>query len=235
MTFLFVDMKSPGIECRPIRQMSGASHFNEVFFSDVRIPDANRLGGVGRGWRVALTTLMNERVTGGFIVRRPDVNDLLNLTRLLTIDGRQAIANDGVREKIAKWYVRSQGVQLTQCRTMTALSRGKEPGPENSIGKLVNARMSQDIASYGLDLMGAAGAVMQPDLAPLNSLFQEAFLSSPGSRIAGGSDEILRNIIAERVLKMPGDVRVDKNKPFNEIPTGREGTAPIDGSGRTAS
>ena len=174
---------------------------------------------------MALTTLMNERLTGGFIVRRPDVSDLLNLTHHLTIAGQPAIANDAVREKIAKWYVRSQGVKLAQLRTMTALSKGKEPGPENSIGKLVNASMAQDIASYGLDLMDAAGAVMLPDFAPLNVLFQESFLSSPGSRIAGGTDEILRNIIAERVLKMPGDLRVDKNKPFNEVPTGRGGAA----------
>jgi alkylation response protein AidB-like acyl-CoA dehydrogenase len=229
LTVLFVDMASPGIEIRPIRQMSGASHFNEVFFTDVHIPDANRLGDVGQGWRVSLTTLMNERVTGGFIVRRPDVGDLLDLARLLTIEGQPAIRNDGVREKIASWYVRSQGVKLTQCRTLTALSKGKEPGPENSIGKLVNASLAQDIAGYGLDLMDAGGVVTEPDVAPLNALFQETFLASPGSRIAGGSDEILRNIIAERVLHMPGELRVDKDKSFNDI---GKGTAPADSSGR---
>jgi alkylation response protein AidB-like acyl-CoA dehydrogenase len=202
--------------------MSGASHFNEVFLTDVRIPDTNRLGAVGQGWRVALTTLMNERLTGGFIIRRPDVGDLLDLVRLLKIDGDPAIRNDGVRQRVAAWFVRSRGVTLTQFRTLTALSKGKEPGPESSIGKLVNASMSQDIAGYGLDLMDAAGIVMAPELVPLNMLFQEAFLTSPGGRIAGGTDEILRNIIAERVLKMPGDIRTDKNVPFNEIPTGRD-------------
>jgi alkylation response protein AidB-like acyl-CoA dehydrogenase len=217
LTMFFVDMKSPGIECRPIREMSGASYFNEVFFTDVRVPDANRLGPVGGGWRVALTTLMNERHTGAAIPRRPDVTDLLNLTRLLTIAGAPAIRDAGVRERIAHWYVRFKGVQLTQFRTMTALSRGNEPGPENSIGKLVNAAMAQEIASYGLDLMGAAGGTMEADLAPLHLLFQERYLSSPGFRIGGGTDEILRNIIAERVLKMPGDVRLDKGVPFNEI------------------
>ncbi|MDB5576328.1 MAG: acyl-CoA dehydrogenase domain protein [Bradyrhizobium sp.] len=221
LTFFFIDMKSPGIEIRPIHQMSGASHFNEVFFTDVRVPDLNRLGDVGQGWRVSLTTLMNERVMGGFLVRRPDVSDLVALVGLLAIDGRPAIENVGVREKVAAWYARSRGIKLTQFRTLTALSKGKEPGPENSIGKLVNASMAQDIASYGLDLMDAGGIAMDTELVPLNMLFQETFLASPGGRIAGGSDEILRNIIAERVLRMPGDIRVDKNIPFNQIPTGR--------------
>jgi alkylation response protein AidB-like acyl-CoA dehydrogenase len=213
-------MKLPGIEIRPIHQMSGASHFNEVFFTNLKIPDAYRLGEVGKGWRVSLTTLMNERLTGGFIIRRPDISDLVDLCRLLTVGDRPAIKADGVRQRIAAWYVRSQGIKLTQFRTLTALSRGKEPGPENSIGKLVNASMAQEIADYGLDLMDAGGLAMDPELAPLNMLFQEAFLATPGSRIAGGTDEILRNIIAERVLEMPADIRVDKNIPFNQIPTG---------------
>ncbi|MBR0967332.1 acyl-CoA dehydrogenase family protein [Tardiphaga sp. 538_B7_N1_4] len=220
LTVFIVDMKLPGIEIRPIHQMSGASHFNEVFFTNLKIPDAYRLGEVGKGWRVSLTTLMNERLTGGFIIRRPDISDLVDLCRLLTVGDRPAIKADGVRQRIAAWYVRSQGIKLTQFRTLTALSRGKEPGPENSIGKLVNASMAQEIADYGLDLMDAGGLAMDPELAPLNMLFQEAFLATPGSRIAGGTDEILRNIIAERVLEMPADIRVDKNIPFNQIPTG---------------
>ena len=103
---------------------------------------------------------------------------------------------------------------------MTALSRGETPGPENSIAKLVNASKLQDIASYGLDLMGNAGLVVDDDLAEAYAMFQSALLSSPSARIAGGSDEILRNIIAERVLGLPGDIRVDKSRPFNQIPTG---------------
>lgn len=221
LTMFFVDMRSPGIEVRPIHQMSGATHFNEVFFTDVRIPDANRLGEVGQGWQVSLTTLMNERLTGGFIIRRPDIPDLLKLVNTIRIDGRRAIEDGGVRQRLAAWYVRWQGVKLTQFRTLTALSKGKEPGPENSIGKLVNASLAQDIASFGLDLMDQGGIVAEPDLAPLDMLFQETFLSAPGGRIAGGTDEILRTIIAERVLGMPGDIRVDKGVPFNAIPSGR--------------
>jgi acyl-CoA dehydrogenase len=101
------------------------------------------------------------------------------------------------------------------------MSKGKDPGPENSIGKLLKATMTQDISSYGMDLLDAAWAVMDPDLAPLYAMFQESLLSSPAGRIAGGTDEILRNIIAERVLDLPGDIRVDKDKPFNQIPAGR--------------
>jgi alkylation response protein AidB-like acyl-CoA dehydrogenase len=215
LTFFFLDMKSPGIEIRPIHQMSGASHFNEVFFADVRVPDAQRLGAVGQGWKVSLTTLMNERLAVGE-VHRPDVEDLLELARSLMLTG-----NAAVRERIAEWYARTQGLKFTRFRTMTALSRGQTPGPENSIHKLVNASKLQDIASYGMDLMGMAGLVMEEDLAEAYAMFQQALLSSPSARIAGGSDEILRNIIAERVLGLPADIRVDKNRPFNQVPTGR--------------
>jgi alkylation response protein AidB-like acyl-CoA dehydrogenase len=214
LTFFFLDMRSPGIEIRPIHQMSGASHFNEVFFTDVRVPDAQRLGAVGQGWKVSLTTLMNERLAVGE-VHRPDVEDLLELSRRLMLNG-----NGAVRERIAEWYARTQGLKFTRFRTMTALSRGQTPGPENSIHKLVNASKLQDIASYGLDLMGMAGVVMDDDLAEAYAMFQQALLSSPSARIAGGSDEILRNIIAERVLGLPSDIRVDKNVPFSQVPTG---------------
>jgi alkylation response protein AidB-like acyl-CoA dehydrogenase len=215
LTFFFLDMKSPGIEIRPIHQMSGASHFNEVFFTDVRVPDAQRLGAVGQGWKVSLTTLMNERLAVGE-VHRPDVEDLLELARSLMV-----LSDGAVRERIAEWYARTQGLKFTRFRTMTALSRGQTPGPENSIHKLVNASKLQDIASYGMDLMGMAGLVMDDDLAEAYATFQQALLSSPSARIAGGSDEILRNIIAERVIGLPADIRVDKNRPFNQVPTGR--------------
>jgi alkylation response protein AidB-like acyl-CoA dehydrogenase len=212
-------MRTAGVEPRPIKQISGTSHFNEVFFTNVRIPDSQRLGAVGAGWKVSITTLMNERLAVGD-VPRPDVDDLLSLCRSLEVDGKPAMANPAVREKIADWYVRTQGLKFTRFRTMTALSRGQTPGPESSIGKLVNASKLQDIASFGMDLLGAAGMVMDPALAPMHALFQQGMLSSPGMRIAGGTDEILRNIIAERVLGLPPDIRVDKDKPFNQLPQG---------------
>jgi alkylation response protein AidB-like acyl-CoA dehydrogenase len=220
LSFFFLDMKSPGIDIRPIHQMSGARHFNEVFFTDVRVPDSQRLGAVGQGWKVSLTTLMNERLAVGD-EQRPGVDDLLELSRSVRIDGKPAIQSAAVRERIALWYAQSQGLKFTRFRTMTALSKGETPGPENSIHKLVNASKLQDIASYGLDLMGEAGLVLDDDLVEAYAMFQAALLSSPSGRIAGGSDEILRNIIAERVLGLPADIRVDKNKPFNEVPTGR--------------
>jgi alkylation response protein AidB-like acyl-CoA dehydrogenase len=162
---------------------------------------------------------MNERLAVGE-VHRPDVEDLLELSRTLTLDGVAAIRNGAVRERIAEWYARTQGLKFTRFRSMTALSRGQTPGPENSIHKLVNASKLQDIASYGLDLMGMAGLVMNDDSAEAYGMFQQALLSSPSARIAGGSDEILRNIIAERVLGLPADIRVDKNRPFSQVPTG---------------
>jgi alkylation response protein AidB-like acyl-CoA dehydrogenase len=125
-----------------------------------------------------------------------------------------------VRERIAEWHAQASGITYTRFRIMTALSRGQTPGPENSIGKVVTASLQQQIASFGMDLLGMAGEVMQDDLAPMHGLFQNALLSSPGMRIAGGTDEILRNIIAERVLGLPGDVRVDKDLPFNQMTSG---------------
>ena len=219
LTFFFLDMKSPGIDIRPIHQMSGTRHFNEVFFTDVRVPDSQRLGHVGQGWRVSLTTLMNERLAVGDPAR-PDVEDLVSLARSVMLNGQPAIRDQAVRERIAEWYAQAQGLKFTKFRTMTALSKGETPGPENSIHKLVNASKLQNIASYGMDLMGEAGMVIDDGMVEAWGMFQSALLSSPSARIAGGSDEILKNIIAERVLGLPADIRVDKNRAFNTVPTG---------------
>jgi len=220
LTYFFLDMRSPGIEIRPIKQISGASHFNEVFFKDVRVPDSQRLGAVGEGWKVALTTLMNERYT---ISGRAGVGveDAFELARTLELDDGPAIANEAVRDKLADWYVASRGLKYTNFRTMTALSRGETPGPESSIGKLVNASNLQNIAAFVMDLMEQGGVICDPKLAPVAAAFQLTLLTSPSSRIAGGSDEIMRNIIAERVLGLPPDVRIDKELPFNQLPVGK--------------
>jgi alkylation response protein AidB-like acyl-CoA dehydrogenase len=219
LTFFYLDMKSPGIEVRPIRQISGASNFNEVFFTDVRVPDSQRLGAVGEGWKVALTTLMNERLAVGE-APGPDFEEIFQLVRGLQVDGEPAVRDPAVRERLADWYIRSQGLKLTKFRTMTALSRGETPGPEASITKVVSAGKLQEIASFGMDLMDMAGMVMEPEATPMQGLFQEALLYAPGMRIAGGTDEILRNIIAERVLGLPSDIRVDKDLPFEALPGG---------------
>jgi alkylation response protein AidB-like acyl-CoA dehydrogenase len=220
LTFFFLSMKSPGIEVRRIKQISGTSNFNEVFFTDVRVPDSQRLGNVGDGWKVSLTTLMNERLAVGD-APGPDFDDIFALARSLELDGGPAIRNPAVREKLADWYVKTVGLKYTKFRTMTALSRGQTPGPEASITKLVSASKLQEIASYGIDLVGMTGAVMDGEIAPMEAWFQEALLYAPGLRIAGGSDEILRNIIAERVLGMPGDIRPDKDVPFRELKSGK--------------
>ena len=220
LTYFFLDMKSPGIEIRRIKQISGASNFNEVYFTDVRIPDSQRLGGVGGGWGVAITTLMNERLTSGEM-RGPDFEELFAIARSTELEDGPALADAGVREKMADWYVKRQGLRWTRFRVMTALSRGETPGPENSIGKLVAAAQAQDIAAFAMDLMDMGGVVNDPEIAPMRAAFQDAVLSSPGSRIAAGTDEILKNIIAERVLGLPPDVRVDKDLAFKDLPTGK--------------
>ncbi len=220
LTMFFIDMKSPGIEVRRIKQIAGSSNFNEVFFTDVRVPDAQRLGAVGEGWKVSLTTLMNERLAVGD-APGPDAQDVLRLARMLELDGAPALRDGAVRERLADWYVKAQGLKFTKFRTMTALSRGQTPGPEASITKVVSASKLQDIASFGMDLQGMAGAVMDPALAPMQAWFQQALLYAPGMRIAGGTDEILRNLIAERVLGLPPDVRVDKSASFAELQKAR--------------
>jgi len=220
LTYFFLDMKSPGIEIRPIKQISGQSHFNEVFFTDVRIPDSQRLGKPGEGWKVSLTTLMNERYTIGGRTS-VGVEDIFELARTIELDDGPALKNAAVRDKLADWYVSSQGLKYSHFRTMTALSRGETPGPESSIGKLVNGSKLQNIAAFALDLMEQGGVLTDPQLVPLAAVFQQTLMTSPSSRIAGGSDEIMRNIIAERVLGLPADVRVDKDLPFSALPTGK--------------
>lgn len=215
ITAFFIDMRSPGIEVRRIRQISGTSNFCEVFFSGLRVPDVQRLGEVGSGWKVALTTLMNERLAVGE-APGPGIGDLLALVRETELDGVPALAHPVVRRRLADWYVKSQGLKYTRYRTITRLSRGQTPGPEASIGKLGSASLLQEMATFGMDLAGQAGAVTDEALAPMRAWFQNAVLYAPSARIAGGTDEVLRNIIAERVLGLPADVRIDKNLPFDQ-------------------
>jgi len=222
LTMFFLSMKTPGVEVRPIKQANGQSGFNEVYFTDVRIPDSQRLGAVGQGWEVSLTTLMNERLSIGSGMSS-GFPELFNFCLEAEIDGRPAVDDAGVRSRLATFAVRQSGLKYTGMRALTALSKGETPGPENSIGKLVAGSTMQELAMFALDLQGQAGVVMDED-APQNARFQGMLLRSPATRIEGGSDEILRNIIGERVLGLPGDIRVDKNVPFRDIPTsGRKG------------
>ncbi|HEX7037923.1 MAG TPA: acyl-CoA dehydrogenase [Pseudomonadales bacterium] len=219
LTMFFLDMRSPGVDIRPIKQANGQSEFNEVYFDNVRIPDSQRLGEVGDGWRVSLTTLMNERLAigGGIATGFPE---LLDLVRSLALGAGKAIEDRAVRSKLAEWHVKAAGLRNTSARLITALSKGQTPGPEASIGKLVAGTMMQDIAKFALDLQGLGGALTDPEVAEGSGRFQAMLLRSPAVRIEGGTDQILRNIIGERVLGLPEDMRADKGIPFNEIPTG---------------
>ena len=217
MTMFFLSMKSPGVEVRPIKQANGQSEFNEVYFTDVRIPGAQRLGAVGQGWEVSLTTLMNERLSIGSGMST-GFGELLQYCIDAEIDGRPAVDDSAVRSRLAQFAVKESGLKYTGMRALTALSKGQTPGPENSIGKLVAGSTMQELAAFALDLQGESGVVQDPS-SPMNARFQAMLLRSPATRIEGGSDEILRNIIAERVLGLPPDIRVDKAVAFKDIPT----------------
>ncbi len=220
LTMFWIDMKAPGVDVRPIHQMSGASNFNEVYFNDLRIKDSQRVGEVGAGWRTALVTLMNERLAigGGGGASHRQVLKLASEIRTLT---GLATKDNGLREKIAEWFVQAEGLKYTRYRTLTALSRGETPGPESSIGKVVSASLMQDMAATALELEDQFGVISEPGAAPLAGAFQMALMNAPGMRIAGGTDEILRNIIAERVLGLPQDIRLDKDVAFKDIPSGK--------------
>jgi len=221
LSYFVVDMHSPGIEVKPIVQINGGTGFNEVFFDNVRIPDENRLSEVGNGWAVAITTLMNERASiGSGGGGRAGISDLLQLARETEIDGKPSIEDSAVRQKLADFYVRSKGLQHTGTRTVSALSQGKTPGPEASLGKLVGGVLIQEISAYAIELQGLAGSLDDHAYTPDQGAWQERYLGIPGLRIAGGTDEILRNIIAERVLGLPPEARADKGIPFKDVPTG---------------
>jgi len=220
LTYFILDMESKGIEVRPIKQINGGSGFNEVFYTDVRVPDSNRLGAVGDGWRVALTTLMNERVAIGAGSAAGGFRHLLKLARDAKRGGRPAIEDSAVRQKLADFWVKQQGLKYTGFRTLSALSQGRVPGPEGSIGKAVGAPMAQELAAFAVELQGALGATRDAAATLHEALWQGMWLATPGIRIAGGTDEILKNIIAERVLRLPPEVRLDKDMPFRDIPSG---------------
>jgi len=216
LTMFVVDMHAPGVEARPLKQMSGGSDFNEVFFTGVRVADSHRVGAEGDGWKVALTTLMNERLAvGGKPRHAPGYATLLDMAKRVATDAGPAIEAADVRQRIAATYIADEGIKLTQMRALSALSKGEMPGPESSIAKVVIAKTMQDMAAFALDLSESGGFVSAGDTDPDIARLQGSYLWSAGLRIAGGTDEILRNIIAERVLGLPGDLRPDKDLPFN--------------------
>jgi alkylation response protein AidB-like acyl-CoA dehydrogenase len=160
---------------------------------------------------------MRERFSP--VSRKPDFGELFGFVRELDVDGVPALRDPAIQERLAEWYVRSEAIRFTRLRIMTSLSRGETPGPIGSIIKLAEPIKVQDMADFALDLLGPGGAeVGSSD--ELRKLFEEAFIYSAALRIAGGTDEIQHNIVAERVLGMPADFRFDKGIPFLDIPTG---------------
>jgi alkylation response protein AidB-like acyl-CoA dehydrogenase len=220
LTVFWLDMKSPGVDVRPIRMMSGDNELNEVFLTDVRIPDSQRVGEVDAGWKVVISTLMNERAAlgSGTGLNWRDVMKLAAETP--SFDGT-ALEDPAFREWLADYYVQSEAIRLTSFRTLTSLSKGHAPGPESSGGKLLWANTTQDMTNVALDLLDHFGLIDDPDEAAAGGAFQHRFMWAPGLRLGGGTDEIMKNIIAERVLGLPGDIRVDKTVAFRDIPHGR--------------
>jgi alkylation response protein AidB-like acyl-CoA dehydrogenase len=223
LTYFLLDMKSAGVEVRPLRQIGGRAEFNEVFFADVRIPDSMRLGSVGGGWTVAMTTLSNERLalTGDAAVGRNLIRPLLRLAKRTRGPGGGLLIDDmGFRERLASYHVAVAGVEHLSARIATALSRGRNPGPEATVGKMTLTRLLQSMATFGMDVAGPAGIVIDPSADPDLHEIQQGLLLAPGYRMGGGTEEIGKNIIAERVLGLPSDIRVDKDVPFKQVPGG---------------
>ena len=220
MTYFVVDMEAPGVEVKPLYQITGEAEFNEVFFTDVRIPDAERLGETGEGWRVTLTTLMNERVAiGGGIPPRGGgmIGETVKIWKKVGGDGAK-------RDKLMKLWTDAEVSRLTNIRASQLRSAGT-PGPEGSIGKIVSAQLNKHITEFAVELLGAEG-MLKPDGYPMErpthammwSNPQQAFLRTRANSIEGGTTEIAKNILGERVLGLPGDVRVDKDVAWKDVP-----------------
>jgi len=221
LSYFVIDMHAPGVEVRPLRQMTGEAEFNEVYFTDARIPDAERLGDVGDGWRVSMTTLMNERVALGGGVPPRGSGAIGEAVKVYKQHGN----GDAVkRDRLMRLWIRSECARLTNMRAAENRQMGT-PGPEGSTGKLMSAELNKLIYEYCVDLMGPEGVLyssyemIRPDgVAFASHDLPKAFLRSRANSIEGGTSEIMRNILGERVLGLPGDVRVDKDLPWREVP-----------------
>ena len=220
MTYFVVDMHDPGVEVRPLRQITGEAEFNEVYFTDVRIPDAERLGDIGEGWRVSLTTLMNERVSiGGSVPGRG--SGLIGMV----VQAWKDLGHDDParRDELMRLWTRAEALRLTNWRASQNRRLGT-PGPEGSIGKLGMADLNKELTAFWVDLQGAAGMLYgsyemsRPATAMSFDNAQKAFLRCRANSIEGGTSEVMRNILGERILGLPGDVRTDRELPWSEVP-----------------
>ena len=226
LTYFVLDMHDPGVECRPLRQMTGQAEFNEVYINDARVPDAHRLGAVGDGWRVAMTTLMNERsALGGSGNRRGSgtIGEALTLWA-----SRPDLHTPVLRDRLTQLWLRSEAQRLTAERSRAGAMKGSGgPGPEASIGKMVGAELNQKIYEFCMDLLGPEGILYHSyamhganEGEDWRGPIQQRYLRSRANTIEGGTSEVMRNILGERVLGLPGDLRADAGMPWKEVPRG---------------
>ncbi len=218
LTYFIVDMHAPGVDARPLRQMTGDAEFNEVFFTDVRVPDRHRLGPVGDGWAVATTTLMNERVAlsgagsvAGDVVGGGPVDQLIKVARK-----SGAFSDPLVRQRLMKALSESRVIKVTNFRAAAARKAGKPPGAEGSITKLFAAEHNQRVQELAVELLGAGAMAWVPsDSARAGTV--RGFLRSRANTIEGGTSEIMRNILGERVLGLPREPAVDRDVPWKDV------------------
>jgi alkylation response protein AidB-like acyl-CoA dehydrogenase len=211
ITYFLLDMATPGIELRPLRQMTGDSHFSEVFLDQVRIPAANVVGEPGAGWKIAQTTLASERtaIAGGS--GGADPPGLIELAKQFGVNDQPLI-----RQAVVDAYLRSELLRYLRLRSQTALSQGTRPGSETSVMKLAYARFMQQMTNAAIQVQGAT-AMLAGEHLPRRGVWTTKFLHSPSLRIAGGSDQVQGNIIGERVLGLPAEERVDRDVPFRDL------------------
>jgi len=205
LSYLLVDMKSPGITVRPLVQITGDAEFNEVFFEDVRVPKANLVGEKHQGWQVAVTTLMFERANFGIVYQmEPALRRLAALAKQLEVNGHTAAEDSSVRQKLAQLYIETQAIKLNGFRQLTRQLRGDPPGPEGSIGKLAASETNLRLVHLAMEMLGpysqmALGEKSGPD----GGYWSRRALASRLYTIAGGTSEVMRNIIGDRVLALP--------------------------------
>ena len=226
LTFFIVDMESDGVDVRPLRQITGEAEFNEVYFTDVKIPKENMLGNLGDGWRVSLTVLMNERVAIGGNVRERGTGAPGHLVQL---SNDKELDDPVSRDKLIKLWIEQEAIRLTNMRATENREKGT-PGPEGSTSKLYEAEINKASYEFGMELLGNDALLFprgyeltQPELNFENETFgftdtQSLFLRSRANSIEGGTSEIMRNIIAERVLGLPSEPKQDKDKAWKDIP-----------------
>ena len=217
LSTFYLDMKTPGITVRPIRQAGGESEFNEVFFEDVFVPDSQMVGKLGGGWKVTLTGLMSERLAIGGVMPAELWRTTAGLLADYEFEGKPALQDGRMRERWADLYLQEQALWLLQCRALTALSKGRQPGPEMSGAKNVAAAALQAFSYFAIDLLGERGVLAASELGERFAMVERLWFGSAGMRIAGGTDEVVLNSIGERVLGLAPEPRTDKDVPFCEL------------------